>query len=74
MKTSLFVVGLPLVLGGCASTLPPDVVSTGLEQSYAVQPVAYRSAISGYVARKPVDPKSWREQNRQQSPANGGAS
>ncbi|SCW83019.1 hypothetical protein SAMN02927900_05423 [Rhizobium mongolense subsp. loessense] len=75
MKPLLFVVGLPLVIGGCASTLPPDVVasSAAVEQPSA-RPLAYRSPISGYVARQPVDPKPWRRQNDLQSPANGDAS
>ncbi|MFF0949631.1 hypothetical protein ACFYE9_18745 [Rhizobium leguminosarum] len=72
MKPSLFVVGLPLIVGGCASTLPPDVVAspTAVDQPSA-PPAAYRSPIAGYVARQPVDPKPWRRQNDLQSPMNG---
>jgi len=75
MKPSLFVVGLPLFIGGCASTLPPDVVasSAAVEQP-SPRPITYRSPISGYEARQPVDPKPWRRQNDLQSPANGDAS
>ncbi|MBY5807172.1 hypothetical protein ELI13_10315 [Rhizobium ruizarguesonis] len=75
MKPSLFVVGLPLLVGSCASTLPPDVVASpaAVEQPSA-RPAAYRSPISGYVTRQPVDPKPWRRQNDLQSPANGDAS
>ncbi|MBX4954255.1 hypothetical protein [Rhizobium lentis] len=75
MKPSLFVVGLPLVIGGCASTLPPDVVasSAAVEQP-SPTPVAYQSPVSDYVARQPVDPKPWRRQNDLQSPAKGDAS
>ncbi|MBB3352664.1 hypothetical protein FHT70_002597 [Rhizobium sp. BK049] len=74
MKPSLFVVGLPLVIGGCTSTLPPDVLasSAAVEQPSA-RPVAYRSPISGYVSRQPVDPKPWRRQNDLQAPAKGDA-
>ncbi|MBY5566355.1 hypothetical protein HFO55_03650 [Rhizobium leguminosarum] len=72
MKPSLFVVGLPLIVGGCASTLPPDVVAlpTAVDQPSA-PPAAYRSPIAGYVARQPVDPKPWRRQNDLQSPMKG---
>ncbi|MBX4906800.1 MULTISPECIES: hypothetical protein [Rhizobium] len=75
MKRSFFVVGLPLVIGGCASTLPPDVVasSAAIEQP-SPRPIAYRSPVSGYVGRQPVDPKPWRRQNDLQSPAKGDAS
>ncbi|WP_106795733.1 hypothetical protein [Rhizobium sp. H4] len=75
MKPSLFVVGLPLVVGGCASTLPPDVVAfPAAVEEPSPRPVAYRSPISGYVVRQAVDPKPWRRQNDLQSPAKGDAS
>ncbi|WP_092588404.1 hypothetical protein [Rhizobium mongolense] len=75
MKPSMFVVGLPLTAGGCASTLPPDVIgSADVQQTYAVSPLQYRSPLSSYLARQPVDPKPWRRQNDLQSPANGDAS
>ncbi|PDT21284.1 hypothetical protein [Rhizobium hidalgonense] len=75
MKSSLFVVGLPLVVGGCASTLPPDVVvSAAAVEQPSARPAAYRSPISGYVVRQPVDPKPWRRQNDPQSPEKGDAS
>ncbi|WSG97491.1 hypothetical protein U8P76_12490 [Rhizobium johnstonii] len=75
MKPSLFVVGLPLIVGGCASTLPPDVVAspTAVDKPSA-PPAAYRSPIAGYVARQPVDPKPRRRQNDLQSPMNGDGS
>ncbi|PDT26818.1 hypothetical protein CO660_25460 [Rhizobium sp. L9] len=72
MKPSLFVVGLPLVIGGCTSTLPPDVVASS---ATVEQPSPqYRSPVSGFVARQPVDPKPWRRQNDLQSPTKGDAS
>ncbi|RFB88974.1 hypothetical protein B5K11_25130 [Rhizobium leguminosarum bv. trifolii] len=75
MKPSLFVVGLPLVVGGCASTLPPDVVASAAAiEEPSPRPVAYRSPISDYVVRQPVDPKPWRRQNDLQSPEKGDAS
>ncbi|ANL89092.1 MULTISPECIES: hypothetical protein [Rhizobium] len=74
MKPSLFVVGLPLVVGGCASTLPPDVVASAAVEQPSARPAAYRSPISGYVVRQPVDPKPWRRQNDLQSPEKGDAS
>ncbi|MFF0924510.1 hypothetical protein ACFYE8_33560 [Rhizobium leguminosarum] len=75
MRPSILLVGLPLIIGGCASTLAPDVIAkTDAEQAYSAHPVRYRSPISGYVSRQPVDPKPWRQQNQQQSPQNGDAS
>ncbi|WP_084659899.1 hypothetical protein [Rhizobium sp. IBUN] len=72
MKPSIFVVGLPLLVGGCAST-PPDVIaSADVQQTYTVRAIQHRSPISGFAARQPVDPKPWRQQNEQLSPKNGG--
>jgi hypothetical protein len=75
MKPSILVVGLPLLLGGCASTLPPDVIAcANAGQSLDVRPIHYRSSISGYLDRKPVDPKPWRKQNDAQSSSEGDGS
>ncbi|WP_088937393.1 hypothetical protein [Rhizobium sp. N122] len=75
MKPSIFLVGLPLIVGGCSSTLPPDVIaSTDVDQTYAARPVRYASPISGYTARQPVDPKPWRQQNNPATTPEGGAS
>ncbi|WP_246806344.1 hypothetical protein [Rhizobium lusitanum] len=75
MRPSIVVVGLPLFVGGCASTFPPDVIaSAGVEQTRSVTPVRYQSPVSGYVFRTPTDPKPWRRQNDQQSPMKGDAS
>ncbi|ENN85497.1 hypothetical protein RHSP_82740 [Rhizobium freirei PRF 81] len=75
MKPSIVVVGLPLFVGGCASSFPPDVVpSSDVAQARSVAPFQYNSPVSGYIPRKPVDPKPWRQQNDQQSPAKGDAS
>lgn len=75
MKPSILVVGLPLLVGSCASTLSPDVVaSTDIEQDLSVKPISYQSPIMGYTPRQPVDPKPWRQQNERQSPQSGGTS
>ncbi len=75
MKPSILVVGLPLIAGGCASTLPPDVIApVDVGQAYSVRPLQYRSPVSGFVARQPVAPKPWRQQNEEQSPKKGDAS
>jgi hypothetical protein len=75
MRPSIVVVGLPLFLGGCASAFPPDVVApSDVEQTRSVASFRYSSPLSGYVPRSPVDPKPWRQQNDQQSPAKGDAS
>lgn len=70
MRPIFFVVALPLLAGGCAATLPPDVIASGdLAASEAqVRPISYTSPVSGYTHRAPVDPKPWRNQNDAQAP------
>ncbi|MCD2185435.1 hypothetical protein [Rhizobium sp. GN54] len=73
MRPYFYVVALPLVVSGCASTLPPEVIASGgFEASSAsVRPISYASPFSGYNHRQPVDPKPWRQQNDAQSPEGG---
>lgn len=75
MKLKFLVAALPLLVSGCAATLPPDVIASG-ETAGApanVRPQHYHSPISSYTHRVPVDPKPWRDQNGAQAPQ-GGAS
>ncbi|AJD41659.1 MULTISPECIES: hypothetical protein [Rhizobium] len=67
----ILVVALPLIVSGCAATVPPDVDTPDAQLLSSANPVRYRSPISGYVNRQPVDPKPWRQQNQSQSPAEG---
>lgn len=69
MRPYYFVVALPLVTSGCATTLPPDVIASHQsEAASGVPPATYTSPLAGYVHRVPVDPKPWRQQNDAQSP------
>ncbi|MCA1408982.1 hypothetical protein I6F26_33010 [Ensifer sp. IC3342] len=70
MRPLFFVVALPLVASGCASTLPPDVIASGnlAASQVEVRPLRYSSPVSGYTHRVPVDPKPWRNQNDARAP------
>ncbi|CAN7490951.1 hypothetical protein [Pararhizobium sp. LjRoot238] len=70
MKRMFLVAALPLIVSGCAATLPPEVIASGdLADSPAdVRPVHYHSPVAGYTHRVPVDPKPWRNQNDAQAP------
>lgn len=76
MKRFTFVAVLPLFLGGCAATLPPEVSGTGdpADATLGLGTTGYSSPIAGYVHREPVSPKPWRQLNDAQSPAKGDAS
>jgi acetoacetate decarboxylase len=73
MKPSFLVAALPLVVSGCASTLP-EVVDNGShpDSAYAT-PVRYQGVMGSYTHRVPVDPKPWRGLNDAQVPAREGA-
>lgn len=72
MKPSFLVAALPLVVGGCASTLPEIVDSAGHPDSARAAPVRYEGAIGSYTHRIPVDPKPWRGLNDAQAPKKEG--
>ncbi|ACM29028.1 hypothetical protein [Rhizobium rhizogenes] len=74
MRPTILVVALPLIAGGCSSTLPPDAPTPDGDLLSTARPIQYRTPLSGYVARQPVDPKSWKRQNELQSPSKGDAS
>ncbi|MBM3091890.1 MULTISPECIES: hypothetical protein [Ensifer] len=67
---------LPILLGGCATTMPAEVTSLAdpSQSSTGAGGQAYRSPVAGYVHREPVGPKRWVPLNDAQSPAKGGAS
>ncbi|KQY57910.1 hypothetical protein ASD52_21595 [Ensifer sp. Root142] len=67
---------LPILLGGCATTMPAEVTSLAdpSESTAGANGQAYRSPVTGYVHREPVGPKRWVPLNDAQSPAKGGAS
>ncbi|MCE6077470.1 hypothetical protein [Agrobacterium vitis] len=71
MKLLFLVVALPLVVSGCASTLPEVVASNDNPDTLSVRPVRYQSPIGGYTHRMPVDPKPWRGLNDAQAPKKG---
>ncbi len=67
---------LPILLGGCATTMPADVTSLAdpAESTATTASETYRSPVAGYVHREPVGPKRWVPLNDAQSPAKGAAS
>ncbi|MQB46493.1 hypothetical protein [Rhizobium sp. ICMP 5592] len=74
MRPTILVVALPLIVGGCSSTLSPDVPTPDDDLLSTAPPVHYRRPVVGYVARQPIDPKPWKKQNELQSPSKGDAS
>ena len=72
MKLTFLVVGVPLFVSGCTSTLPEVVASTGHPDTVIdVRPVRYQNPIGAYTHRTPVDPKPWRGLTDAQAPTGG---
>ncbi len=67
---------LPMILGGCAATLPAEVsgLADAADSSSGIRNTQYRSPISGYTQREPIGPKPWGPLNDAQSPKKGDAS
>ena len=72
MQRLFLVVALPLIVSGCASTLPEVVASTDNPDTVSdVRPARHQSPVGGYTHRLPVDPKPWRGLNDAQAPKKG---
>ncbi len=72
MKRLFLVAALPLVVSGCASTLPEVVAYNNHPDTVVdVAPIAYQNPVGAYSHRMPVDPKPWRGLNDAQAPDGG---
>lgn len=70
--TRIFSVALLLlILGGCATTSPPEVLAfrNPFDITNSVRKLHHHSVISNYNHRDPVDPKPWRQLNDDRAPA-----
>ncbi|MEA1844770.1 MULTISPECIES: hypothetical protein [Agrobacterium] len=73
MKRLFLVVAVPLVVSGCASTLPEVVASTSNPDTASdIRTARYQNPIGEYTHRIPVDPKPWRDLNDAQAPKKKG--
>ena len=76
MKRLFSMALLPMILGGCAATLPAEVSSLGdpADGTSGIRSLQYRSPVVGYTHREPIGPKPWGPLNDAQSPKKGDAS
>lgn len=73
MKSTIAVVALPLVVSGCASTLPPEVTAARSPASYySAATLHHHNPLGNYNRRVAVEPRPWRGSNDAQAP--GGTS
>jgi hypothetical protein len=56
-----------LALGACSATIP-DYLARPADPNARVPAVGYRSVTAGAASFRPVEPKDWRELNRQVGP------
>ena len=57
-----------LVLSGCSALPPPPLDTSAADPKAHARPVPYRSAIGGFVSRRPVDPDDWKTTNERVAP------
>ena len=76
MKRLFSMALFPIVLGGCAATLPAEVSNLGdpADSTNGIRATQYRSPVVGYTHREPIGPKPWVPLNDAQSPKKGDAS
>lgn len=69
---SLAMLAASLSAAGCASSAPPDIlpVFNAADPMMGLRDVPYSQVVTNYQHRAPVDPKNWRQQNDDLSPAN----
>lgn len=71
MSPIYIVVAAPLLLGGCTATSSMNEAASyedATNPSLGVTPLRYKTPVTGYSHRAPVDPKPWRNQNDAQAP------
>lgn len=61
-----------LAAAGCASTAPPDILPSfnAADPMMGLRDTRYSPVVTNYRHRAPVDPRNWRQQNDDLSPAN----
>jgi hypothetical protein len=61
---------LAALAAGCSAVIAsPHSRPDPSDPSVRVPPASYRSTIAGYASQRPVEPRSWREQNERLAPA-----
>lgn len=69
MKLTIAMVAIPLVVSGCASTTPPDVLASNTPVAISdVAPLRHQNPLGDYNHRLAVEPRPWRELNDAQAP------
>jgi hypothetical protein len=69
---SLAMLAASLSAAGCASSAPPDIlpVFNAADPMMVLRDAPYSPVVTNHQHRAPVDPKNWRQQNDDLSPAN----
>lgn len=73
MKKLMFVVSMAAILGGCAVSQPPEVLTkrNPADAHDNIRNSHYRPVVNNYNHREPVGPRSWRRLNDEQAPKKG---
>ena len=71
MKKKIFgAAAMAVTLGGCAMEQPPEILATNspINAEAGIQNVHHHSGLGSWQNRRPVEPKSWKKLNEEQSP------
>lgn len=75
MKNLLYTLLGSAVLAGCSASLQPTEVTgydSPADSQTGIRNTHYHGIIGEYNHREPIDPKSWRKLNEEQTPKDGG--
>lgn len=64
----LIAIALALLVAACTPISQSNVGPDPADPSVRVPSARYESALGGYLSRRPVEPRPWREQNERVTP------
>lgn len=64
----LFIAAIALALGACSLAPVPEYLARPADPNVRVPAYRYQSVSAGTAALRPMEPKDWRELNRQVGP------
>jgi len=71
MHKFILTIAIIATLGACTTEQPPEYLTdtSPVDATQGIQNVHHHSGLGTYVDRRPVEPRSWKTVNDEQSPA-----
>ncbi len=69
LRLTAVLLGLSMLVAGCAQPASPIATANPADASAPVPPVSYRSVTAPYTSMRPSTPMTWRRQNDNVAPS-----